>query len=854
MLESGRSAWEVPDIQPYTAWQHSIVEEQLLYGNADAAGDRHLLSPQQESVTWEMALSATGVDASVLQTETLAAVLMDAHAIEQSWLLPLDEIEKHSSESSDTYLRVRQEVRRIWEEKGVLPATSLPRLGLELLRNNLDLLPEVLAFAGFDLFPDNALAGFEKLQQTSRGRILRPLSPAASPSVPFLQYEALEDEIHAAAQWSRMLLERGEEFIGIVFPGLDRNRTQVERVFSDVLAPATVVEGHDSETGLFELSLGTRCSDEPLMAAAMRALDLLRPVVPVDSVSAVLRSPFFLGAATHRSSRMQIELRLRRAGISEIRQGDLRNLLLQAESEDPLLAQLQGTAAVGEKQSARQWVRRADEMLRRFGWPGERSPASRQFQAQRRWERLLDEFSALDAVLPAMNTAEFLQRLGRTVSESVFQPETQHAPVQIMGILETAGLYFNHCLVIGMNEEQWPPPARVHPFLPHAIQRKYGVTEAVPERYLEQMRTVTRRVQALAPEVQFSCSRVEGDRDLLPSPLLRHLDLEITHVWRRTHARSLQLEHPASMEVRPEDAVPALRENEVVRGGVRVLTLQSACPFRAFAELRLHVQEPEIAEEGVRPLDRGNLLHKALEKFWEQVGSHAALTAMDERQLRDQIRSAIVVAERTDTSLRSAQYPSHVRETERSCLEQVVTEWLDLERTRSPFTVVGREETRIGTYGPLSLQLRIDRMDRLEDGSVLLIDYKTSQRRADAWLGARPAEPQLPMYTMTGDEDFSAMAFAVLKRGETALSGLSRSTDLVPQLQEADGWLQKREEGPQNWEALRENWKDVLTALADEFASGFAAVDPRDGAETCRYCSLASLCRVSERPRGESDE
>jgi ATP-dependent helicase/DNAse subunit B len=110
------------------------------------------------------------------------------------------------------------------------------------------------------------------------------------------------------------------------------------------------------------------------------------------------------------------------------------------------------------------------------------------------------------------------------------------------------------------------------------------------------------------------------------------------------------------------------------------------------------------------------------------------------------------------------------------------------------------------------------------------------------------------MYTMTGDEDFSAMAFAVLKRGETALSGLSRSTDLVPQLQEADGWLQKREEGPQNWEALRENWKDVLTALADEFASGFAAVDPRDGAETCRYCSLASLCRVSERPRGESDE
>ena len=854
MLAIGRSAWEVPNVLPYVSWQRSMVEEQLLFGQHGALGDRHLLTPQQEGVTWELALAAAGVDASILQTDTLAAVLMDAHAIEQRWLLTERDLEYYRSESSDIYLRVRQEVRRIWEEKGVLPATSLPRLGLEMLRDQPDLLPNVLVLAGFDLFPDHALSAFQQLQEKSRGSILRPLSPSPSVSVPFLQYECLEDELHAVAQWSRMLLENGEHSIGIVFPGLDRIRDHVERVFSDVLAPATVVEGHDAHTGLFELSLGTRCGDEPLIAAALRALDLLRPVVPVDSVSAVLRSPFFHGGMSYRGSRMQTELRLRRTGIAEIRQGDLRNLLHSGDSDDPLLARLVGETAGGERQSARQWVLRTDETLRRLGWPGERSPTSRQYQAQRRWERLLNELSSLDTVLAPMNAAEYLLRLGRIASESVFQPETHHAPVQIMGMLETAGLYFDHCRVVGMNEEQWPPPARVHPFIPHVLQRKTGVTEAVPERYLEQMRTVTRRVEALAPEVQFTCSRVEGDRDLLPSPLLRHLALEPFDVARRTHAVSLQKEFPQSMEERPDDGVPALGENERVRGGVRVLTLQSACPFRAFAELRLHAEEPEIAEEGVRPLDRGNLLHKALEKFWEEVRTHAALCALDEPQLREQLRRAIMSAERSDVSLRSAQYPSHVRDTERLCLEQVLTEWLDLERTRPPFTVIGREETRNGHFGPLTLQLRIDRVDRLEDGGVLLLDYKTSYRKADTWLGARPAEPQLPMYTMTGDEDFAATAFAVLKRGDTSFSGLSRTAGAVPMLQTADEWLEKREDGPRSWEALLATWREVLTGLADEFARGYAPVQPRDGAETCRFCSLPSLCRITERPLEESDE
>ena len=48
------------------------------------------------------------------------------------------------------------------------------------------------------------------------------------------------------------------------------------------------------------------------------------------------------------------------------------------------------------------------------------------------------------------------------------------------------------------------------------------------------------------------------------------------------------------------------------------------------------------------------------------------------------------------------------------------------------------------------------------------------------------------------------------------------------------------------WPALVDAWRVELTRLADDFASGVATVAPKR-ADTCRYCGVAMLCRLSER-------
>ena len=179
-------------------------------------------------------------------------------------------------------------------------------------------------------------------------------------------------------------------------------------------------------------------------------------------------------------------------------------------------------------------------------------------------------------------------------------------------------------------------------------------------------------------------------------------------------------------------------------------------------------------------------------------------------------------------------------ELERARLERLAREWLSIERTRPPFEVVAIEERRALEVAGLSLDGRIDRMDRLADGTHLLVDYKTGNVTRQDWLGERPGDPQLPLYALGAGEDVSAIAFARLKRGEMKLSGYGRDGEVV--------------ERAKDWEGLKASWRAALESLARGFSGGDARVDPKKSLATCRYCDLAPLCRVHEKLALVEDE
>jgi ATP-dependent helicase/DNAse subunit B len=187
---------------------------------------------------------------------------------------------------------------------------------------------------------------------------------------------------------------------------------------------------------------------------------------------------------------------------------------------------------------------------------------------------------------------------------------------------------------------------------------------------------------------------------------------------------------------------------------------------------------------------------------------------------------------------------------EQTRLERLVTDWLELEKERQSFIVLPPEEKRQVSVGGIDLTIRADRIDRLDDGTHVVIDYKTSRHGPSEWDGHRPDEPQLPLYAVTAGVPVAAVVFGVVRSGESRFAGLIVSGGMLPGV--------KAGTGDDALENRVPRWREVLENLASDFRSGKAAVDPKQPHQTCRICGLHGLCRMREsslmnETAGESD-
>src|SRR5690606_6401842 len=149
------------------------------------------------------------------------------------------------------------------------------------------------------------------------------------------------------------------------------------------------------------------------------------------------------------------------------------------------------------------------------------------------------------------------------------------------------------------------------------------------------------------------------------------------------------------------------------------------CPFNAFARLRLGADQVIEAVAGFSAIERGNILHDALAIIWRRLGNSRQLLGLPDDELRNLITSAATEALRPAQQRRPAELGTFYCALERERLEGLLWEWLQQEKTRPPFSVVAIEEQRRIHFAGLTLQLRIDRIDQLDSGELLLIDYKT---------------------------------------------------------------------------------------------------------------------------------
>jgi len=875
MLAASRTAWATPAILPLTAWLQDRYADAELHA---AEPLPRLLAAEQEDQVWAAIIRQDG-DA-LLRVDATARRARASWRLLQDWRLDLADRRFEDNENSAAFRKWALFFRAHCTKHGQTSESNLPGLLAPLIESGACALPERLLLVGF-YEREPALEALAGAVRSAGCKVQWVELAGVSSQARRLRADDAQHEMALAAAWARQLLETDPQLrIGIVVPDLGGCRATFEHALRKNLAPGTLLPAAPRGRQPWNLSLGRPLSDEPVVAAALGLLALTQAPADAAALGVLLGSPHWALPRDMEERRAELgrrallDRRLRSVGEAEVYLRTVRYEARRANQDglpEPwnspaLAARLEELTAQSRelpgRADAATWAAAFTAWLRVAGWPEGRPLDSAEFQAVEAWNQLLSRFSGLTDFAGSLTRGEALTLLRRLAGETVFQPRAADAPVQVLGLYEANGQRFDHLWVMGLHDGVWPPAAGPDPFVPLALQRERGMPHSEPERERAWAERVTAQLTAAAPAVIFSFPGRDGAEELACSPLIKGLQpVEPADMATAAGAGwAARIRDSASLEPQPAHQPLPLRQPRV-SGGSRVFANQAICPFRAFAEHRLGARPLDRLQVGLGPMRGGTLMHRALELLWRELQTQQALLALGEKELHELVRrcsaEALAVQQRQNPATLAQRYS----DLEAGRLQERILAWLDVERQRSPFRVIGFEEHHEFTAGGVQVNLKLDRIDELEDGARVVLDYKTGKVTPSRWFGERPEDPQLPLYGVAanaaaakGCGPVAAVAFAQIRADKAAFSGVVCSEGVLPGLPaNRKGELK---DAADTWPRVLEDWGGVLERLGAAFSEGAAEVDPKNGLATCRnsYCELAALCRIHERAAGVGDD
>ena len=471
--------------------------------------------------------------------------------------------------------------------------------------------------------------------------------------------------------------------------------------------------------------------------------------------------------------------------------------------------------------SPAQWAVYIDQMLSACGWPGSEALSSDDFQLVNRWRDLLNDLARLDLVSPSMSLKTAIRRVELMAGETVFQPEADVGAVQLMGPLEASGAQFDAIWISGLTAAKWPPPGNPTPLVSRRLQREKGMPDAEPSDTLAYARRLLLRMGCSAPDVVCSYSLIEDDAQQTPSDLVQELAprVEVSQSDPGWHAAHLL---PISGTKTVMEVAPGIASGERIAGGAGTIQRQLNNPLGAFITGRLGVRSLQPQAVGLPASLRGNIIHEALYRLYRDRPTRHDLSAWSDETLNvriaDAVESAFLRHERNADDVLIQLF-----RIERRRVSALLRQFVAVDKARGEFSIVAVEEELAFAQGGVHLKLRIDRIDRLPDGAMLVLDYKTGGRKSLVDGEGMPKEIQLIAYALALEDPVAAIALVNIDSREISFSGAGTGfTD------------------DSNWHETLSGWKRLVKTACRELSDGDVRINAAQSVRAAREFNLLS--------------
>ena len=799
-LAVGQRAWPSPHILFVGDWLNELLD-----GVTDESAPLRI-GAAASSVLWERCLSEQ-IDHELPGFGGLVRQCKQAWDRLQAWQIPIEVTQSYAAgpeqrqfvAAANRYCEIIAE--RHWVDDG-----GIPRVLSQFVPAGAVNLPESICLAGFDRITPAVQQFLDTIDAAGCHRTFAD-SGSVADRILLTSAGDGDAELRAAGAWAREVLSDDPAAkIAIVCPDLEKNSSRVARLVREGFAPGWQYAGAEFRSAV-NVSYGSALASFPAISVALLLLRWVNEGLSSKEVSILLRSRSIVGGVI--SGRCRLEQQLRRHPDRQWRPGNLLAALADHLAGDDAatwcdsirIIVVAGAQNQG-RQSPAEWADRFDRILTSAGWPGTDPRDSHEFQLLNRWRELLNELARLEHVLPKTTFAEALARLTGLAGETIFQPESDPGVLPVLGMLETAGMAFDKVWVTGFDATRWPATGSPLAFVSRELQKKHEMPDATPLDTLAFAKRVLQRLLRSCDEIVFSWAISEDGVDQSPSPLADELSsIELADFvdpgWR---ARSLGSAHLLCDS--SNSRIPPVVSEERIAGGAYTVQRQSSDPFSAFAYGRLRIGELPLFQPGLSASMRGSAIHRALSSLYRGLPDLADIAAWSDDERRRRARTAaeqslVKLAKHADPVLRK------IIDLEGARVQKMLVRFVTEEIAREPFRVAMIEQALIYERFGVRLDLRVDRVDMLENGGALVIDYKTGAEKSLLNRHGELNDLQLIIYALALSENIDGLALINLDSRKISY---------------------KAAIGGDAWDANFSAWTEVAEAAVQRLAAGDARV------------------------------